>query len=145
MCLLGQHLKRAWSFQLQRGGGGMSPRVIFPMSLHTSCDQTLTVGSVLPPGWHELAQQPVYLGRAEGWMAGRGDRANTCSHATSSCHIQLGSADWARLASAPCKRTADLAATPAKQQRHSTRAHTRTHPRKHTQIHLRHSYYLAKP
>lgn len=45
------------------------------------------------------------------------DGANTCSHATSSCHIQLGSDCWARLPSAQCGRAADLAAALARQQK----------------------------
>lgn len=41
---------------------------------------------------------------------GMDDGANTCLHATSSCHIQLGSGCWARLLSVQCGHAADLAA-----------------------------------
>lgn len=53
----------------------------------------------------------------KGPMLDEGNGSNTCSHATPSCHIQLGSRDRARLPSVHWHRAADLAAALAPQQR----------------------------
>lgn len=53
----------------------------------------------------------------KGPMPDEGNGSNTCSHATPSCHIQLGSRDRARLPSVHWHRAADLAAALAPQQR----------------------------